>query len=230
MTWKQSTHHQYRIHFRLCIYWIWYSWQAKGLLFLLSRCILECCCLVIKSCLFCNSMVCSPPGSSAYGILQARILEWVAISSSRGSFWPRDWTWVSLSSCTAGRFFTTAPPGKLRLAFTVDSKWKALLVQMPKISPSGLPLTQTDCSIFHTCPQEKTPSQCSECSINVPCQVTQEGHTVLDTWEEPLKAGRALPDQTPGWHCSSSQVSLKPLGLFPPSVSSSLMPPSPRDA
>ena len=169
-------------------------------------------------------MVCSPPGSSAYGILQARILEWVAISSSRGSFWPRDWTWVSLSSCTAGRFFTTAPPGKLRLAFTVDSKWKALLFQMPKISPSGLPLTQTDCSVFHTCPQEKTPSHCSECSINVPCQVTQEGHNVLDTWEEPLKAGRAPPDQTPGWHCSSSQVSLKPLGLSLPRSPSSLSP------
>ena len=37
----------------------------------------------------CNPMDCSPPGSSVHGILQARILEWVAISSSRGSFWPR---------------------------------------------------------------------------------------------------------------------------------------------
>ena len=38
---------------------------------------------------------CSLPGSSAHGILQARILEWVAISFSRGSSQPRDWTWVS---------------------------------------------------------------------------------------------------------------------------------------
>jgi len=45
----------------------------------------------------------SLPGSSVHGILQARVLEWVAISFSRGSFWPRDWTWVS---CIAGRFFT----------------------------------------------------------------------------------------------------------------------------
>ena len=37
----------------------------------------------------------SPPGSSIHGILQARILEWVAISFSRGSSWPRDWTQVS---------------------------------------------------------------------------------------------------------------------------------------
>ena len=40
-------------------------------------------------------MNCSPPGSSVLGISQARILEWVAISSSRGSSWPRDRTWVS---------------------------------------------------------------------------------------------------------------------------------------
>ena len=38
---------------------------------------------------------CSPPGSSVYGILQARILEWVAIPFSRGSSWPRDQIWVS---------------------------------------------------------------------------------------------------------------------------------------
>ena len=48
-------------------------------------------------------MDCSPPGSSVYGIFQARILEWVAISFSRGSSWLRDWTHVS---CIAGRCFT----------------------------------------------------------------------------------------------------------------------------
>ena len=41
----------------------------------------------------------SRPGSSVHGIFQARILEWVAISSSKGSFWPRDWTIVSCVSC-----------------------------------------------------------------------------------------------------------------------------------
>ena len=45
----------------------------------------------------------SLPGSSVLGILQARILEWVAISFSRGSFWPRDQSQVS---CIAGRCFT----------------------------------------------------------------------------------------------------------------------------
>ena len=47
----------------------------------------------------CNPMDCSPLGSSAHGIFLARILEWVAISFSRGSFCPRDQTWVS---CIAG--------------------------------------------------------------------------------------------------------------------------------
>ena len=43
----------------------------------------------------CNPMDCSPPGSSVHGILQARKLDWVAISSSRGSSPPRNWTRVS---------------------------------------------------------------------------------------------------------------------------------------
>ena len=42
----------------------------------------------------CDPMDCSPPGSSVHGIFQARI-QWFAISSSRGAYWPRDWTCVS---------------------------------------------------------------------------------------------------------------------------------------
>ena len=47
----------------------------------------------------CNPMNCSPPGSSVHGILQTRILGWVAISFSRGSSQPRDRTCVSYVSC-----------------------------------------------------------------------------------------------------------------------------------
>ena len=50
---------------------------------------------------------CSLPGFSVYGILQASILEWVAISFSRRSSRPRDWTHTSEVSCLAGRFFTS---------------------------------------------------------------------------------------------------------------------------
>ena len=66
--------------------------------------------IVAQSCwTLCNPMDCSPPGSSVHGILQARILEWVAISFSWGSSRQRDQTWVSW---IAGRFFTSEPPGK----------------------------------------------------------------------------------------------------------------------
>ena len=51
----------------------------------------------------CDPMDCILPGSSVQGIFQARILEWVAISFSRRSSRPRDWTWVS---CIVGRHFT----------------------------------------------------------------------------------------------------------------------------
>ena len=60
--------------------------------------------LVAQSCpALCSSMDCSPPVSSVHGILQARMLEWVAFPFSRWSSEPRDWTQVSH---IAGRFFT----------------------------------------------------------------------------------------------------------------------------
>jgi len=59
---------------------------------------------VAQSCpTLCDPIDCSPPDSSVHGILQARILEWVAISFSRVSSRPGDRTLVS---CTAGRRFT----------------------------------------------------------------------------------------------------------------------------
>ena len=55
-----------------------------------------CCCSVAKLCLtICDPMDCSPPSSSVHGVFQARILEWVATSSSRGSSQTRDWTRIS---------------------------------------------------------------------------------------------------------------------------------------
>ena len=59
---------------------------------------------VAQSCpTLCDRIDCSPPGSSIQGIFQTRVLDWVAISFSRGSSWPRDWTQVSH---IAGRHFT----------------------------------------------------------------------------------------------------------------------------
>ena len=68
--------------------------------------------LLLFSLTLCEPVDCCPPGSSDHGISQARVLEWVAISFSRGSFPPRDQTRVS---CLTGKFFTTEPPGNPKL-------------------------------------------------------------------------------------------------------------------
>ena len=70
-----------------------------------------------QSCLtLCNTMDCSPPDCFVHGILQARILEWVAMPSTKGSSQPRDQTQVS---CIASRFFTDWAHRKA----TRESKW-----------------------------------------------------------------------------------------------------------
>ena len=70
-------------------------------------CVCVCACVHMhvqsQSCLTFD-MDCNPPGSSVHGMLQARILEWVAISFSRRSSWPRNQTQVS---SIVGRFFTS---------------------------------------------------------------------------------------------------------------------------
>ena len=68
----------------------------------------------------CDPMGCSPPGSSVQEILQARILEWVAISYSRGSSWPRDWTRVLCISCIGRRIY-------LFIQFNHWATWESLL-------------------------------------------------------------------------------------------------------
>ena len=79
----------------------------------------------------CDPTDCSLPGSSVRGILQARILEWVAMPFPRGSSWPMDWTQVS---CSAGRFFTvwvTHMTQQLHAWIYVQRKWIHYLEEMP---------------------------------------------------------------------------------------------------
>ena len=93
--------------------WCLYSsdWVSPaGILWHWERRRTDCCCLVAKSCLtLCGPMDCSLPGSFVHGILQARILEWVATPFSSRSFQPRDRTHVF---CTVGKVFTTWAPGQ----------------------------------------------------------------------------------------------------------------------
>ena len=85
---------------------------------------------LLQSCpTHCEPIDCSPPGSSVHGILQARILRWVATPSSRGSSQPRDQTLVSYVSCTGRWFFLLplAPPGKPVSSFIAQENDSAVL-------------------------------------------------------------------------------------------------------
>ena len=64
-----------------------------------------------------NTIDCSPLGPSVHGIFQARILEQVAISFSRGSSQPRDWTQIS---CIAGRFFTVRATKETLISYVLS--------------------------------------------------------------------------------------------------------------
>ena len=83
------------------------NWMAITLRILRKRLVQgSCACVCVPlcsvaqfpTCFQLSPMNCSPPGSSVHGILQASILEWSAISYSRGSSWPRDWTCISCGS------------------------------------------------------------------------------------------------------------------------------------
>ena len=71
----------------------------------------------------CDAMDCSLPGLSVPGILQTRLLEWVAIHSSRGSSQPRDGTCVSYVSCFGRWVFTTSTTWESPLSKSLAKGW-----------------------------------------------------------------------------------------------------------
>ena len=118
---------------------------------------------VTQSCLtLCDPMDYSLPGSSVHGIFQARILESVAISFSRGSFWPRDRTLVS---CIVGRRFTVwatrevlnhwSLSSQIRSVFAFGSQNAYLISLLPlskPFEPSGYKALFISCSFLSTLP------------------------------------------------------------------------------
>ena len=93
----------------------------------------------------CRPLYCSLLSCSAHGILQARILEWVAMSSFRGSSQCRDWTAFLVSLALAGGFFTTsAPLGSPLIVLEVDipcqGKFPSLNDQLPTVKWSEMDL------------------------------------------------------------------------------------------
>ena len=93
----------FQMFYWLHIYWSWLSL----VLFLLHACM-----HTQSFPTLCNPMDCSLPGCSVYGIFQARILEWVANSFSRGSSWPWDGTCISCVSCTGRQVLTSWATGE----------------------------------------------------------------------------------------------------------------------
>ena len=89
-------------------------------------------------------MDCSPPASSVQGTFQARVLEWVTTSYSRGSSQLRNWTCISVSlvsSALAGGFFTTEP------------QWEAhLLLKSERVRHSFMSDSATPWTIVHQAP------------------------------------------------------------------------------
>ena len=97
---------------------------------------------VTQSCpTLCNPMGCSPPGSPVHGILQAWILEWVAIPFSKSSSQPKDWT---QDSCIAGGFLTAwttreAPPTPRHYPLQVKVLLALVLNATTTLHSSGSP-------------------------------------------------------------------------------------------
>ena len=94
-----------------------------------------------QSCLtLCDPMNCSPPGSSVQRISQARILEWVAISFSRGSSWTRDQTQVSFM---AGWFFTVWATILFILRLERTPETHSLYMFLPILTGGSMPKMDT---------------------------------------------------------------------------------------
>ena len=111
--------------FLFLMLWI-YSWMIIPYLWIiyLEMCL---CMLVIWSCsTVLNPIDCSLPGSFVCGIFQARILEWPAISFTRGSSQPRDQTQVS---CIAGRLFTIWATREAMFYSGIQQIWNKRIVR-----------------------------------------------------------------------------------------------------
>ena len=103
--------------------------------------LLYCWCLVAKLCpTLCDPLDCSPPGSSVQGILQARILEWVAIPSSKGSSWPRDQIHISCFGRRILYHWATWAAPSLSVQFSSVAQLCPNLCDLMNRSTPGLPV------------------------------------------------------------------------------------------
>ena len=134
--------------------------------------------MLMAVCSHSQIMGCSPAGSSVHGILQARLLEWVTMPSSRGSSQPRDRTRVS---CIAADSLPSQPPGKLQDYLRLSSICRGPTLCLLRIYDQGercIQLTASRCS-----PVGLNPPPCAGTKdlrswfVLLPCQLLWETGT-----------------------------------------------------
>ena len=94
----------------------------------------------------CDPMDCSPPDSSVHGIVQARILKWDAVSSSKRSSWPRDKTYISCIHCIGRQILYHWATWEARW------QWHPLNHDKPKMSPDSPLFPVTLLILSGSCP------------------------------------------------------------------------------
>ena len=97
-------------------------------------CVCVCVCVAQLCLTLCDPMDCRLSGSSVHEILQARILEWVAIPFSSRCSWPRDWIWISF---IVGKFFTIWATKEGQGYITYIQKWKKKKILQKAASKTG---------------------------------------------------------------------------------------------
>ena len=137
--------------------------------------------LVAQSCPnLCDCMDCSPPGSSVHEILQARLLEWIAIPFSRGSSWPKDQTQFS---CIAGRFLTIWVTRETRSLYNRYNIYNLSLVQFSSVAQS--------------CPTLCDPMNCSMPGLPVHHQLLESTQTHVHQVSDAIQPSHPLSSPSP---------------------------------
>ena len=121
----------------------------------------------LQSCpTLCDPMDCSPPGTVVHGILQARTLEWVAISYAKGSSQPRNRTLVS---CISGRLFTSYKGSPLQ---STEQHLQILPLDVSSVPHPLSPTRSQDKKMSHETvpkvPWDKIPLVQNRCSKSIP--------------------------------------------------------------
>ena len=188
---------------------MWYS--EKSMTFIIK---IKCeSCSVVSNSLW--SLHCSPLGFSVHEILQARILKWVAMPSSRASSQPRDWIQVSW---IAGTFFTTEPPGKpmktgvSRLSlfqgiFPTQGSNRGLLhcrQILYQLSYQGGPVIKFT-SVTQSCPTLCNPMNCSTPGLPVYHQLLEFTQTHVHRVGDAIQPSHPLSSPSPAPNPSQHQ-------------------------